>query len=46
VIVENIFFGNLLVMPSTLGWMAVMDAIDLFPVNAPPVIDVCANSTR
>lgn len=40
--VANIFWGNLLVLPTTLAWMAFMDGVDLFPVNKLPVPNVCA----
>jgi predicted permease len=42
VAVSNLFFGNVLVLPTTLGWMAFMDAVDLFPVPSPVVPNVCA----
>lgn len=32
---SNIFFGNLLVLPTTIGWVSFMDAVDLFPADAP-----------
>jgi predicted permease len=31
---SNIFLGNLLVLPTTIGWVSFMDAIELFPVEA------------
>jgi predicted permease len=35
---SNIFFGNLLVLPTTIAWNAFMDAIGLFPAAAPPSV--------
>lgn len=40
--VANIFWGNLLVLPTTLAWMAFMDGVNLFPVQKSPVPNVCA----
>jgi predicted permease len=40
--VTNIFWGTVLVLPTTLGWMAFLDAVDLFPLTKTPVPDVCA----
>jgi predicted permease len=33
---SNIFFGNLLVLPTTIAWVSFMDGIDLFNAPAPP----------
>ena len=33
---SNIFFGNLLVLPTTIAWVSFMDGIDLFTAPAPP----------
>ena len=40
--VANIFWGTVLVLPTTLAWVAFMDAVDLFPMVKTPVADVCA----
>ena len=41
--VSNIFFGNLLVLPTTLAWIAFMDAVELFPVVKTAMPNVCAS---
>ena len=43
--VANIFWGTVLVLPTTLAWMAFLDAVDLFPMVKTPVPDVCAATT-
>ncbi|KAI8101875.1 hypothetical protein M9434_006937 [Picochlorum sp. BPE23] len=35
---SNIFFGNLLVLPTTIAWNAFMDSISLFMAPAPPSV--------
>lgn len=35
---SNVFFGNLLVLPTTIAWNAFMDRIQLFMAAAPPSI--------
>lgn len=35
---SNVFFGNLLVLPTTIAWNAFMDGIDLFLAAPPPSI--------
>lgn len=35
---SNIFFGNLLVLPTTIAWNAFMDSISLFTAPAPPSV--------
>lgn len=35
---SNVFFGNLLVLPTTIAWNAFMDGIHLFMAAAPPSI--------
>ena len=40
--VANIFWGNLLVLPTTLAWMAFMDGVDLFPMQKSSVPNACA----
>jgi predicted permease len=42
--VANIFWGTVLVLPTTLAWMAFMDAVDLFPMVKTPVNNVCTGS--
>lgn len=35
---SNVFFGNILVLPTTIAWNAFMDGIDLFNAAPPPSI--------
>jgi len=42
--VANIFWGTVLVLPTTLAWMAFMDAVDLFPMVKTPVNDACTET--
>ena len=39
--ISNLFFGNFLVLPTTLLWMVFMDAVDLFPTPDVVTVDVC-----
>ncbi|KAG7673403.1 hypothetical protein Ndes2526B_g03151 [Nannochloris sp. 'desiccata'] len=43
-VVANIFWGTVLVLPTTLAWMAFMDAVDLFPMVKTPVPNACTDS--
>lgn len=36
VVVSNVVLGNLLILPTTLVWMAFMDGVDLFNSTAKP----------
>ena len=39
----NVFWGMLLLLPTTLGWMAFMDSINLFVAAPPPSTNVCSS---
>jgi predicted permease len=40
--VANIFWGNALVLPTVIAWVAFMDGVGLFPVTTVPTPNVCA----
>lgn len=42
IVVSNIFFGNLLVLPTTILWSVFMDGVGLFPTQDGIVPPVCA----
>lgn len=39
--VSTILVGKIIVLPTILAWQAIMDAVQLFPYNAPPDISAC-----
>lgn len=39
--VANIFWGNALVLPTVIAWVAFMDGVDLFPAPQAPAPNVC-----
>ena len=43
--ISNMFFGNLLVLPTTLLWMVFMDAVDLFPTPDATTVDYCSTTS-